>query len=110
MSHVPVPSQKLWSLDCLCVYCIFNNVWVREVLLNYTIFYLGRFRAFHKEWYSTLVEGLIETSRFVNSSVFLVVEVHAQSFDIYLISLHFLTLILREASGSLNARTMYCPQ
>ena len=31
-----------------------------------TIFYLVRFRAFLKEWYSTLIEGLVDTSRFVN--------------------------------------------
>lgn len=34
----------------------------------YTHFiYLGWFRAFHREWYSNFVEGLVETSRFVNS-------------------------------------------
>ena len=51
---------------------IFDNIQVRAVLFyTYTIFYLGQFRAFTKEWYSTLVKGLLETYRFVNYSVFL---------------------------------------
>ena len=74
MFHVPVPSQELWSYVCLCVFVlmlcymyIFGTLRYEQYDFTYTRFiYLGRFRAFHKECDSTLVEGLVGTSRFVN--------------------------------------------
>ena len=44
----------------LCYLYIFVNIQVKAVFLFYVykISYLGQFWAFHKEWYSTLVEGL----------------------------------------------------
>ena len=36
-----------------------------SIILRTRDFYLGRFRAFNKEWHSTLAKFLVETSRFV---------------------------------------------
>ena len=50
-SHVPVPSQE-WSYVCHCAYWsfTFDIIHVSSVLFYaYTIFYLGRFKAFHRE-------------------------------------------------------------
>ena len=56
-----VPSKELWSQVCI--------------------------RAFQKEWFSTLVEGLVKTSRFVNFSFFQCLK--DSFYDIYPISFHF---------------------
>ena len=53
-----------------CYIYIFENIQVRVVFFTHTRFFMGRFRAFHKGWYSTVVDDLAETSRFANSLCF----------------------------------------
>ena len=46
------------------------------VIFAYTIFILGDLELFYKECYSTFVEDIVETVRFVKYFVVLVVRVH----------------------------------
>ena len=73
---------------------LYDNIQVRAVLFYaYTINYLGRLKAFHKErytWYFARVKGLVKINRFVNSSVFLLVGVQSL-WHLPYISFHFHT-------------------
>ena len=72
MSHVPVPSQELSSSVCLCDFC--SVTYAVVIIFRKEHYYFMHTRYFiwvDSELYSVLVEGLMATSRYVSSSVFL---------------------------------------
>ena len=55
----------LIGLSLCYLFCYMYIFRKEQYYFTYTHFYLQQFRVFHKEWYSTLVEGLVETSVFL---------------------------------------------
>ena len=76
LSHVLIlnPFQILFTASKFYKLMLLHHMYLGTQSASNTqfkYFHFRAFRAFHKEWYSTTVKGFLETSRFVNSSVFL---------------------------------------